>query len=205
MTRKLSKMADPHGTRDHAREAVQQLSDLTATLRAAIADPGRFSPRMHGSAGYEALHVWYARTVMIALEHAGWSVTRTSELERLQEIAADWSHAFPRGEVIKPSRELDYYICWSHVCEAPAWGGTRAEALAEGCAPSRLRRATETGSSVSPEATFTGAVWGSHGVRRQLSERYDPALLGDQAEAYLDGHHDEAYAMLDPFDDDDDD
>ena len=66
----------------------------------------------------------------------------------MQERDAEASGRFTVKEIIKPERDADFYVGWSHVCEMPAWCGTRAEAIAEGCPPSRLRRADERGTSM---------------------------------------------------------
>lgn len=130
---------------------------------------------------------------------AGYSIVPTAELERLQEIASAARGLFPRGEIIKPDREKDWYVCWSHVCEAPAWAGTRAEALAEDCPESRLRRADETGSSYMPEAP--GCRWDDHGLIAEQRGFLPRASLPAYVTAWFEDRMDAAWDLLEPFDD----
>jgi hypothetical protein len=127
---------------------------------------------------------------------AGYSVIRTDELERLQEIEAEASGRFRVKEIIKPDRDKDFYVGWSHVCEMPAWCGTSAEAIAEGCPPSRLRRADENGTSM--KDSF-GCDWDDSGLIAEQRGYLPRARIGAYAVAWLDGRQDEAFDLLEPF------
>ena len=127
---------------------------------------------------------------------AGYSVIRTDELERLQEIEAEASGRFRVKEIIKPDRDKDFYVDWSHVCEMPAWCGTSAEAIAEGCPPSRLRRADENGTSM--KDSF-GCDWDDSGLIAEQRGYLPRARIGAYAVAWLDGRQDEAFDLLEPF------
>lgn len=41
--------------------------------------------------------------------------------ELAQEAAAQQEGRFTAKEVIKPDRDVDFYVGWSHVVGAPAW------------------------------------------------------------------------------------
>jgi hypothetical protein len=104
----------------------------------------------------------------------------------------------PVKEIIKISRDEDFYVGWSHIAEAPVWAGTYAEALADGCPPSRLRRADETGSSM--HDAF-GLRWDHGGLIAEQRGYLPRARIGDYALAYLDERLDDAFDMLEPFED----
>ena len=128
---------------------------------------------------------------------AGYSLIRTGELERLQEIASAARGRFPRGEVIKPDRDRDFYVVWSHVCEAPSMAGTRAEMLAEDCPESRLRRADETGSSYMAEAP--GCRWGDTGLIAEQRGYLPRANFAAYVTAYMEDRMSDAWDLLEPF------
>lgn len=138
-----------------------------------------------------------------ALARQGYTVVSQEELERLQETAARYRGLFPNGEVIKPDASEDFYVCWSHVADGPAWCGTREEALAEDCPESRLKRADATGSSMHSEdpegfplPAFryqdTHLVAGQHGLLHRSN-------LAAYARRRLADWNDEALDLLEPF------
>lgn len=53
----------------------------------------------------------------------------------------------PRALLVKCRRDEDFYVAWSEIVEAPAWYGTRAEAIEIGYAEERIARADEFGTS----------------------------------------------------------
>lgn len=131
------------------------------------------------------------------LEAAGYSIIATAELERLQEMEAEQSGRFRVQEIIKPERDKDLYVGWSHVCEMPAWAGTREQALAEGCPPSRLRRADKRGTSMKDDF---GCAWDHGGLIAEQRGYLPRARIGDYATLYLLGRTQEAFGLLEPFD-----
>lgn len=88
-----------------------------------------------------------ALAVLAVLAANGYTVVPADELERLREIAAKYVKTFPRDLLIKPDPGRDLYVGWSVTDQAPVGTWTREEALAQGCAPSKLRRVDEIGTS----------------------------------------------------------
>jgi len=119
-----------------------------------------------------------------------------AEYEKLLEIRAEHEGRFPRCLVVKPERDRDLYVGWSEVVEAPAGIWTRAEAIAEGCPPSRLRRADETGTSSHPGFYR----WDSYGMIAEQRGWLPRARLADYATAYLEDRMEDCWDMLEPFD-----
>jgi hypothetical protein len=112
---------------------------------------------------------------------------------------------FTRAEIIKPDRERDFYVAWSHIVEAPTWAGTRAEAMAEGCTADRLGRADENGSSfhlldewghVQP-----GCWWTAGGLTAEQLGYLPRRKLAAYVTAYCQDRLGAAYAMLERFGD----
>jgi hypothetical protein len=130
-------------------------------------------------------------------EDAGYSIIRTDELERFQEIAAQADGRFTAKEVIKPGRDADFYVGWSHVVEAPVWAGTREQALADGCPPSRLRRADENGTSI---RDGFGLAWDGRGLIAEQRGFLPRTRLAAYVAAYMEGRMDDAWDLLEPFD-----
>lgn len=118
-----------------------------------------------------------------------------SEYENLLEIKAQHEGRFPRCVIVKPERDRDLYVGWSEVCEMPAGMWTREEAIAEGCPPSRLRRADERGTSSLPGFYD----WDSTGMVAEQRGYLPRARLADYATAWLDGRQGEAFGLLEPF------
>ena len=128
----------------------------------------------------------------------GWTLVRTDELERLQEIEAQQSGRFTAKEVIKPDRGEDFYVGWSHVVEAPVWAGTRAEAIEDGCPPSRLRRADETGTSM---LDSSGLAWDHGGLIAEQRGYLPRSRIAAYVTAYMEDRMQDAFDQLEPFDD----
>ena len=124
------------------------------------------------------------------------AMLRAAGDEIAQEEAAQAEGRFTAKEVIKTSRDEDFYVGWSHVVEAPVWAGTRAEALEDGCPPSRLRRADETGTSI--RDSF-GLAWDHGGLIAEQRGYLPRARIGDYATLYLLGRTEEAFDLLEPF------
>jgi hypothetical protein len=135
-----------------------------------------------------------------------WVVVRKSEYEELLEIKASAAGRFSHRIIIKPERHRDLYVGWSNVVEAPTWLGTRAEALAQGCPESRLRRADETGTSQmrDPMSSYTGPLdgaWDDTGFIAEQRGFLPRARLGDYVTAYAEGRMEDCWDMLEPLDD----
>lgn len=131
------------------------------------------------------------------LTASGYSAIRTDELERLQERDAEASGRFRIKEIIKPDRGKDLYIGWSHTCEMPAWAGTRQQAIADGCPPSRLRRADERGTSIRDDF---GCDWDDRGLIAEQRGFLLRSRIAKYATLWLLGRKDEAFDLLEPLD-----
>lgn len=102
---------------------------------------------------------------------------------------------------MKASQDEDLYIGWSTMCEMPAGVWTRTEALAYGFPPSRLNRVDDTGTS---SHGSTGS-WEDSGFIAEQRGWLRRDRLGAYAVEYLTGDREAAYALLEPFDNEDDD
>lgn len=125
-----------------------------------------------------------------------------SALERAEAAAAVYTGELEGAkEIIKPSRDAEFYVGWSHNWDAPVWAGTRAEAIADGCPVSRLRRADKRGTSMYPPYGYSwdhATVW----VRDCPVDGLVPrGRLADFAAAWLVGRDEEAQALIEPDDD----
>ena len=63
-----------------------------------------------------------------ALAKGGYAIVPTAELERLQEIASASRGRFPRGEVIKPDRDRDFYVVGHMSAKPRRWPGRAPDA-----------------------------------------------------------------------------
>lgn len=103
--------------------------------------------------------------------------------------------------IIKPDRELDLYVDWSTIVDAPCMWGTREEMLAAGVTLERLDRAEATGSSCAGEIADLYS-W-SHQMFMYLQEgvlsRTRMAELLDRLSVDRDA---DVSDLLAPFDDD---
>lgn len=122
---------------------------------------------------------------------------RAAEAELAQEAAAHAEGRFTAKEVIKTSRGEDFYVGWSHIVEAPVWAGTRAEAIADGCPESRLRRADETGTSI---RDGFGLAWDDAGLIAEQRGYLPRSRIAAYAVAYLEDRMQDAFDQLEPFD-----
>lgn len=117
--------------------------------------------------------------------------------------------------IIKAARDRDLYVEWSSVVEAPTAIGTRAEMLdyltryGEGRSDpaERLDRADATGTSAlrDPMSTYDGPLDGAWEDVGMIVEQRGWLLrdrFADFAEKYAGGDLDGAYALLEPFEDD---
>ena len=127
------------------------------------------------------------------------ALLQSAEAERAEEEAAVRESRFTVKEMIKPDRDEDFYVGWSHICECPVWAGTREEAIEDGCPPSRLNRADETGSSM--HDAF-GCRWHHGGLIAEQRGYLPRARIGDYAIAYLEERMDDAFDLLEPLDED---
>lgn len=156
-------------------------------------DAGQREVDMRIGATVAAVAVASAREADIM---AGPVTIGAAEYEQLLEIKAGAEGRFPRCLIVKPEPGRDLYVGWSEVCEMPAAMWTRAEALADGCPPSRLRRADETGTSSIPGFYR----WDSGGMIAEQRGWLPRARLADYAAAYLDGRLSDCWDMLEPLD-----
>ena len=156
--------------------------------------------------GGEVTYRDFARILLATLGETGHTVVPTAEYEQLLEIKAAAEGRFPRCVLIKAAPERDLFVGWSNIVEAPVWTGTRAEALAEGCPASRLRRAAETGTSQmrDPMSTYTGPLdgaWEDEGFIAEQRGWLPRARLGDYAVAYAEERMEDCWDLLEPLDD----
>jgi len=140
----------------------------------------------------------FAAAVSAGLEKAGYSIIATAELETLEETASDHRGMFPRCEVIKPSRDEDFYVGWSRNPDAPVIAGTRAEMLAADCPASRLRRADEAGTSY--RAAADGCSWDDAGLVAEQRGFLPRANLAAYTRALMEDRAADAWDLLEPFD-----
>jgi hypothetical protein len=121
-----------------------------------------------------------------------------SARELAEEQQAAREGRFDVKEVIKPDRDTDFYIGWSHFVEAPVWMGTRAEAIGDGCPPSRLDRADLRGTSIRDDF---GCDWDDKGLIAEQLGFLPRERLAAYVTAYAEGRMDDAWDLLEPFDD----
>lgn len=118
---------------------------------------------------------------------------------------SDWT-PFTRAEIIKPARDRDFYVAWSHIVEAPTWAGTYAEAFMAGCDLDRLDRADANGSSMhlhDPWSTAPppGCWWAADGLIAEQLGYLPRAKLAAYVTAYCQKRLGKAYGMLTRFED----
>lgn len=107
-----------------------------------------------------------------------------------------------RGHIFKSYPGEDAYVSWSGIADAPHFVGTRAEMIEYGYAEERLDRADKKGTSV-----FNIDDWWED-EEGQIAEQLGFVRREDivtYSKLYLSGDRDAAYALLVPFDHDDDD
>jgi hypothetical protein len=113
---------------------------------------------------------------------------------------------FTRAEIIKPDRDRDFYVAWSHIVEAPTWCGTYAEAFMADCDPDRLDRADLNGSSMHlhdpmSSARPPGCWWDDDGLIAEQLGFLPRAKLAAYVTAYAGDRLGAAFAMLERFED----
>lgn len=115
--------------------------------------------------------------------------------------------------VIKPDPDLDFYVGWSTIVEAPTWFGSRTDALryiaedhrrSDGPADppgQRLARADKYGSSVKPEADYGFGYWDDDGFIYEQRGILPRKHLVEACRRL--GRNDEAgvWDLLEPFED----
>ena len=122
---------------------------------------------------------------------------RTLRAELAEERAAHDPRL--RCLIVKPYRDKDMYVGWSNACDMPAGVWSRETALAYGFPASRLDRADETGTS----SRIGDGAWDDAGFVAEQRGWLRRDRLGDYAVEYLHGDREAAYALLEPFKDDD--
>ena len=124
-----------------------------------------------------------------------------AELDRLRdELAEEKAAHDPRLRclIVKAAPDRDLYIGWSNTCEMPAGAWTRAEALAYGFPRSRLDRADQNGSS---DLSCGDGHWNDAGFVAEQRGWLRRNRLGDYAQLWLADRQDEAFDLLEPFED----
>lgn len=113
-----------------------------------------------------------------------------------------------RGFVVKPDRDVDFYIIWSNIVEAPLGYGNREDLLADGIDADRIYRADVTGTSMMRDVVFAPTYWGvldgeweDEGFVAEQRGVLPRASLAAYAVAYFEERWDDAWDLLTPFDD----
>lgn len=122
------------------------------------------------------------------------------EINRLRdELAEIRAGQDPRLRclLVKAAPDRDLYIGWSTVAEMPDGIWSRETALDAGIPRTWLDRADETGTS----ALYPEGSWDDSGFVAEQRGWLPRARLGDYAVEYLHGDRIAAYAMLEPFED----
>jgi hypothetical protein len=99
---------------------------------------------------------------------------------------------------MKSAPDEDLYVGWSTMCEQPAMVGTRAEFLAFGIEAERLDRADTKGTSFLDSEV---GAWDDSGLIAEQRGLLPRRHIGAYSKLWLDGRHEEAYALLEPFED----
>ena len=132
-----------------------------------------------------------ARRIAVALEQ--------ENAQLAAELAEEKASRNPRLRclIVKASPDLDQYVGWSNVAEAPTGVWSRETALAYGFPPSWLDRADENGSSATNG--YTSGHWDDAGFVAEQRGWLRRDRLGDYAVEYLTGDRQAAYGLLEPF------
>lgn len=105
----------------------------------------------------------------------------------------------PRGVLYKQSPDEDLYIGWSTMAEGPKIVGTRQDMLDYGYSPERIGRADKTGTS----SMIGDGTWDDDSYiaeQRGILRRKHLALYSQRL---LRGEYENAWDLLEPFDDED--
>lgn len=103
-----------------------------------------------------------------------------------------------RGLLVKAAPDKDLYVNWSTVCDMPGGVFSRETALEHGYPRSFLDRADATGTS----ARHGDGAWGDSGFVAEQRGWLRRDRIGEYAVEYLTGDREAAFALLEPFDDD---
>lgn len=125
-----------------------------------------------------------------------------TEIDRLRaELAEEKASNDPRLRclIVKAAPDRDLYVGWSNVCDMPAGVWSRETAIEYGFPPSRLDRADATGTS----SHIGDGAWDDKGFVAEQRGWLRRDRLGDYAVEYLHGDRQAAYALLEPFEGED--
>ena len=158
------------------------LLEIEQTVRAWVAE----HPDPEAAADLER-----ARRIAVALEQ--------ENAQLAAELAEEKAAHDPRLRclLVKTARDEGMYVGWSNSCEQPAGMWSRESAIAYGFPPSRLERADENGSSVANG--YTSGHWDDPGFVAEQRGWLKRDRLAKYAVLWLDGHHDAAFDLLEPF------
>lgn len=108
----------------------------------------------------------------------------------------------PRWILYKGQPGEDAYVAWSSIVEAPVYVGTRAEMIEHGYDEERIDRADKKGTSA-----FNIDDWWNETAFHIAEQRgiLRRTKLVEYSRLHLAGDKDAAYALLEPFDDDEED
>lgn len=131
-----------------------------------------------------------ARSIAVALEQENAHLTA--------ELAEEKARHNPRLRclLVKAAPDQGLYVGWSTSVEAPVGVWSRESAIAYGFPPSRLERADENGSS---DMSHGDGHWDDPGFVAEQRGWLKRDRLAKYAVLWLDGHHDAAFDLLEPF------
>jgi hypothetical protein len=132
-----------------------------------------------------------ARSIAVALEQENARLTA--------ELAEEKASHDPRLRclLVKTAPDENLYIGWSNTCDMPAGLWTRQSAIAYGFPPARLDRVDANGSSATNG--YTSGHWDDPGFVAEQRGWLKRERLAKYAVLWLDGHHDAAFDLLEPF------
>lgn len=132
-----------------------------------------------------------ARSIAVALKQ--------ENAKLIAELAEEKASNDPRLRclLIKAAPDQNLYVGWSGSCEMPAGVWSRESAIAYGFPPSRLDRADENGSNATNG--YTSGHWDDDGFVAEQRGWLKRERLAKYAVLWLDGHHDAAFDLLEPF------
>ena len=132
-----------------------------------------------------------ARSIAVALEQENAHLTA-----ELAELKASNDPRL-RCLLVKAAPDQDLYVGWSNSCDMPAGAWSREAAVAYGFPPSRLDLADENGSNATNG--YTSGHWDDPGFVAEQRGWLKRDRLAKYAVLWLDGHHDAAFDLLEPF------
>lgn len=134
-----------------------------------------------------------ARRIAVALEQENAHLTA--------ELAEEKAAHDPRLRclLVKAAPDQNLYVGWSNTCDMPAGVWSRESAIAYGFPPSRLDRVDENGSSATNG--YTSGHWDDPGFVAEQRGWLKRDRLAKYAVLWLDGHHEAAFDLLEPFED----